>query len=339
MSNPEIIPVDIIFDSNYADNGDLDAPSFYMDPPLGNVVGIGVLWANIPYSYFTIDRFNNQFFFQNNANGGGAIAVCSIRPGTYNPDSFCRELERCFAQSAVEDGVNMRCYMDPATARLTIYNRFLPVSKQFIIWCENQLLCDILGLPNNANGTPNPWGPSLGISPRFKTHFVNGEQILPGGGAGNNNDSLKRIWVWQPIGLLNLSYASNINIHSSLSTDMGIANRIDSKAPSDMLLKIPVTSNFTSFINYNTYQMITPVRRLNLDRVDFYLTLPGRSVYAKNSKDLVGSEESQAPSTQPQAGSPVDPLLPDYIQTRYLPLNGQGFQIAIRFLVDTGNVK
>lgn len=330
-TNSEIIPVDLIFDSNYASNGDKDNPTFYVNPPLENVVGVGILWANIPYSYYTIDRFNNQFFLANDANNGGAIATCNIRPGTYNPESFCRELERCFAQSAVLDGVNMKCYMDPATARLTIYNRFLPQGKQFVIWAENPYLCEIMGIP--VGGT-NPWNPSsFGISPRFKTLFINGEQILPAGGTGNNNDAQNRVWVWQAIGLMNLSYASNINIHSSLSTDMGIANRTDHNAPSDLLLKIPVTSNFTSFINYNTYQMITPVRRMNLDMINFYLTLPGRSTYAKASKDLKDSVESD------QAGSPIDPLLPDYIKTSYLPLNGQGFQIAVRFLVDTGNIK
>lgn len=54
-------PIDIIFDSSKADNGDLDNPMFKLSPELDNIVGASVQWVSCPFTYYVIDRTNNAF--------------------------------------------------------------------------------------------------------------------------------------------------------------------------------------------------------------------------------------------------------------------------------------
>lgn len=41
-------PVDVVFDSFDSDNGSLDTPLFNLLPEVADVVGIALVWVNIP---------------------------------------------------------------------------------------------------------------------------------------------------------------------------------------------------------------------------------------------------------------------------------------------------
>lgn len=58
-------PIDVIFDSSLLNyntpgiNGSTDFPTFTMNPGIKDVIGMCVLWTNVPFSYYVIDNTNN----------------------------------------------------------------------------------------------------------------------------------------------------------------------------------------------------------------------------------------------------------------------------------------
>lgn len=122
-------PVDIVFDSREAH--DFDNPSFLLRPSLNNVVGYSVIWANVTFSYFTVDLLNNGFMlymeddgraFQNLPAVYSILTAfprsrifyrifCRLNPGTYNPITLSHELKRVFATEPIVEAVRY----DPVT--------------------------------------------------------------------------------------------------------------------------------------------------------------------------------------------------------------------------------
>lgn len=116
-------PVDIVFDSTTA--RDRDNPRFTLSPILSNVVGYSVIWANVTFSYFTIDRLNNEFMlymeddlraFRDLPDVYSILTAkpnariyyrifCRINPGTYNPITLAHELKRVFGTEPIVEAV------------------------------------------------------------------------------------------------------------------------------------------------------------------------------------------------------------------------------------------
>ena len=82
----DLVPIDVILSSGDA-NGEavinLDNPTFRMDE-LRDVVGMTVLQASIPFSYYVFDNLTNQFRIT--VTGGTSPAqatyLCTIAPGS-----------------------------------------------------------------------------------------------------------------------------------------------------------------------------------------------------------------------------------------------------------------
>lgn len=49
-------PMDVVFDSRTADNGNRDEPSFNMMPSIDNVKGMSLVWSNIPFTWIVCDE-------------------------------------------------------------------------------------------------------------------------------------------------------------------------------------------------------------------------------------------------------------------------------------------
>jgi hypothetical protein len=75
-------PVDLVFNSANSSNGDRDAPQFYIDPPLVNVTGMQLLWSNIPYTWYNIDRTNNEIVFRTLVMTGISSSYASVNRKT-----------------------------------------------------------------------------------------------------------------------------------------------------------------------------------------------------------------------------------------------------------------
>lgn len=84
------------FDSLEATNAASDSytsrnwPNFKMDNPLMNVVGVKVIEAEIPFSFYTVSSFNNTFQVSYN---GGAYVTLTVPVGNYSAASLATQLQ------------------------------------------------------------------------------------------------------------------------------------------------------------------------------------------------------------------------------------------------------
>lgn len=296
--NGDLIPVDVVFDSNLA--SDPDRGTFTISPSLNNVVGMNVQWVTVPYSYYNIDRLSNSMavFWNYVSDEDNENDTLYLDPGTYNDTSLANEMSRAFSETQMVKGVDIRVFMSPHRARLVIYNLNMNSDEKFAIRINNEYLAKVLGF--DANTTyPAVW----------KQVWRDGQMVN-----ATNTDVNDNMWVIEAPYLLNLNYSSLINIYSTLAPTMqNSARRPDSIET--LISQIPVNIPFTGIINYTTPGTMIPIDRTTVDRAEFYLRLQGRSNYAKNSRTYDNS---------------------DYTITDYLPLNGEGFQICVRFWCDNG---
>lgn len=121
----------------------------------------------------------------------------------------------------------------------------------------------------------------------------------------------------QAPGLLNLAFSSLINVFTGFTRTVPSITR--SQTDKDNIIgKAPVNTNFLGYIFYQFGNEVTKIPPTKIDFIKVYLQLSGRTSYAALSKT---------------------PTNNDFVNTTYLPLNGQGFQIAIRFWVDEGVIR
>jgi hypothetical protein len=95
-------PIDVIFDSSSTVNqlGSLDAPNYVIYPDLTDIVGMSILWTNVPFTYFVIDDTCNTFVFTET--GTGAVSVtATLPPGTYTSSNLQNMLGGIFGVGGV----------------------------------------------------------------------------------------------------------------------------------------------------------------------------------------------------------------------------------------------
>jgi hypothetical protein len=302
MSDPNYIVHDIVFNTMDPDNfGTKDHGKFEVTN-LNNISAMTLLWANIPYSYYVIDRLNNEFqiIYENEEPEEEQVTAvaCRIQPGTYTPPSFCNELRRVFTSNEnVYAGADYRAYIDDRTARLVIYNTSLTGNENFKILINDKYLAEILGFPLGTT-----------VTSHFGQLFKDGELL------DSDNDDNNLHYIVAP-GLLNLTFASVIELRSNLSNYLEYSSRRPTWG-SEVVGIFPLNTIFTGYLFQPGNGNAVPCGKLpSLPHVEFYLSLPGRDKYAANST----SEDNN-----------------DYVIQQELPLNGQGFQVCIRFHEDTG---
>lgn len=77
----------------------MDAPTFTMRPNLSDIIGMTLIWANVPFSYFIVDDTGNTF--EVSVDGGGTFEEYTLPPGTYNSQSICEVINSSFGLDAV----------------------------------------------------------------------------------------------------------------------------------------------------------------------------------------------------------------------------------------------
>lgn len=296
----DLVPIDVIISSGEA-NGEsvvnLDNPHFIMDE-LRDVVGVTVLQASIPFSYYVFDNLTNQF--QITVTGGTsppqATYRCTIAAGSYNSINLIPQLNNALSNAvntATQAVVNLaaagfRSWVDTSTSRLVVLNFLNPgVSGSGGAFNVNfpstiNSASDILGF----YGAPTTASVSTASVPLLD----------------NNEVAQSGNYVTSPFSV-NLSGENLLFLHSSLASSVYGTVRTHTNA-SDILQFITVNNNYQGMIewvNPNPTEM-KPMTRNTITKATFYFTLGFRLRF--------------------QAGS---------VERQYLEFNGQTFQLALRF--------
>jgi hypothetical protein len=290
------LPVDVVFDSRQIENRDF--PTFQVEPALENVVAYQVLWTNVPFSFYTIDQSNNQFIMKcNNALDELIEQVITIKPGTYTPEALRNQLRAAIGSSVLPDAVHYDCLIQPNNARFFIYNkRNSNSSRPFYLQFLDSSLASMLGFVANTTYTAT-WG----------QYFKDGEVIKnttdPPGPGGENV-----IWGLEAPRVSNLMQSPYLHFHATFNGMRNDAARMHD-GYDQLLITTPITSNFTSMILYQGIpEPINLGGSYSIYNLAMYLTHGERTEYRTLDNQRVN----------------------------YLPLNGEGFQVCIRFYVDNG---
>lgn len=292
-----MVPVDVILSSGEA-NGEsvinLDNPNFIMDE-LRDCVGVTVLQASIPFSYYVIDNVSNQF--QITVTGGTTPPTgtyrCTIAAGSYNSINLIPQLHNALAtaintstqavRNLFVDG--LRTWVDTTTSRLVI------LSSNASSGAFN------VNFPLTINSAANLlgfYGAPISGFPSVSTASV---PLLD-----NNEVVQSGNYVTSPFSV-NLSGENLLFLHSSLASSVYGTVRTHTSA-SDILQFMQVNNNYQGmieWINPNPTEM-KPMTRNTITKASFYFTLGFRARF--------------------QAGS---------VERQYLEFNGQPFQLALRF--------
>lgn len=292
----DLVPVDVILSSGEA-NGEssvnLDNPRFILDE-LRDIVGVTVLQASIPFTYYVFDNLTNQFKIT--VTGGTTPAqstyTCTIAPGSYNSINLIPQLLKAFATSTNTGGSTVdltttpngafTAWVDASTTRLVIYTT--GTSTTFNVNFSG------------VNSAQNILG------------FYGGSSVTATNAASttlyDNNDVARTTgyYVTSPFSV-NLSGENLLFLHSSLASSTYGTVRTHTNS-SDILQFMQVNNNYQGmieWINPNPTEM-KPMTKNTITTASFYFTLGFRLRF--------------------QAGA---------TERQYLELQGQPFQLALRF--------
>lgn len=281
-----------------------------------------------------------------------------IQPGTYNPDTLSAAIRNALAVSTLTGARGFKVSMD-GSARLVIYNNALDrpfawqgynndgttiagesdaayanrllalrgSSYKFSIQVDSPSLAQILGLEAGVEYMSSRYvyddngvviKPLFTQPSQFFKNAVDGLSIDPSESKGwNEYQSIPEVIALAPR-LLNLNQATSLQLYSSLSSE---SDKIrDVRGYSGVVSTIPINSIFTSIMQFvmPSQPVVFGQEKRAFNNIKFWLKLSGRDVYVRNSRDAYQTE-------------PLDIV-------DYLPLNGESYQICIRFWIDDGVV-
>ena len=295
MNKMDLVPIDVILSSGEA-NGqsvvNLDAPNFIMDE-LRDVVGVTVLQASIPFSYYVFDNTNNQFRIT--VTGGptppsGGTYLCTITPGSYNSINIVPQLNNAFAtavnvadsstRNLAADG--FRAWVDVSTSCLVVLTSVSAATFTLNFTNVTRSAAAVLGF----YGVTSTASVSTASVPLLD----------------NNEVAQTGQYVTSPFSV-NLSGDNLLLLHSSIASSVYGTVRTHTQS-SDILQFMTVNNNYQGMIewvNPNPTER-KPMTRNTITKATFYFTLGFRTRF--------------------QAGS---------IERQYLEFRGQPFQLALRF--------
>jgi hypothetical protein len=106
----DVFPKDVVFDSGSADTrsfSSLDKPEFTLLPAIEECVGLSLMCAQVPFTYWVIDNTNNKFtitintYSTNTAYNGNQYEV-TIFPGSYSKTSIIGMISYCCQSNTVK---------------------------------------------------------------------------------------------------------------------------------------------------------------------------------------------------------------------------------------------
>lgn len=318
-------PVDVVFDSRASSNNDLNAPEFRMLPSMENVVGVTLLWSNIPYTWYVIDSTNNDFQMKVGSKGSGAWSEVTysftITPGTYSPDTLILEIRRII-------GVYVTANQSPDTGLAAPVSGGTTVGAKFNMYLDSPSSKFVMYFEDAANVNLVQFDVKFNSALAELLGFVGDTWIQSSARrvAGTPDTVTGGVDIWRNAVLVQANAAAvsatkctrligptTIRLLTNIAGMTGSGST--ARGPVDdqlMLAKIPVTGNFTSFMFYqHTPEMIPIPDRTQINYVQLSLKHEGRETYIDHSA----------------TGTPT---------VGYLPLNGEGFQVCIRFYTDDG---
>lgn len=310
------VPIEQIFDSRLS--RDKDYPTFIIDP-IQDAVGMQILWVNVPFSFYVIDELNNRFYIyfksmvgstnesdKFNAGMADTWVPLDIKPGTYTPQAFQMEFRRVVVEAGIFVSnypvtTNIFCLINTSDGKMTIYHT-LTQSFTFGVRFDNEELADILGFQPGRevwSTAGNVWtgGVPAGTGPLPR--YVTGEYTVKMNGP------------------------QRLVLHGTLSGQNVGSARINDNSEGDTVLSFPITNNVGSYLFYQPNQIVLPIDRTSMSTLSFYFTQGDRKRYVKRNAI---AQQSQF------VGDPYPP----YEVVNYLPFNGEGFQVCIRFITDNG---
>lgn len=311
----DLRPVDIVFDSSVADGTsqrDLDNPTFSLLPGVENCVGMALLSAQVPFSYYVIDYTCNTFNIRINTSttiGGGTytnnVYTVSLLPGTYTRNNLKPMLTFCIQnQTTLVKGsggnaglatdlsliFDMRFDIDDTTSSLLFYTYNSTVnaineSNLFNVEFGNNSVAPYIGFANTT---------SKG-SVRSAVYDNSDSLVL------SNSHNL-----YSPFAI-NLSGPSYLFLHSEKLSGAAPGTVRNSSNANDIVAYIPVNNNYQGTIEFlNPIAQRIPFTKCNLPaKIDFRWTLGSRTTF-----NIDGGTNKN-----------------------YLQLQGQAFLVVLRFYV------
>lgn len=265
-----IKPIDVVFDSGEVDtgraSGTSDNPRFAMLPAIERCVGISLIYANIPFTYYVIDETNNQFKV--------GSTTCSIAPGTYNSVNLIPQLQ------LATTGLNLAFFVDVTTSKLVSY---LTVAGSFTLDFNVANSCaEVLGFAQTSYASIDP-----ATVPLY-----------------DNADTLLTKQYIQGPRVVNLSGPSQMFVSSDLGSIIygNVRNQTGNKS---LIGFFPVNNNYQGTIDMvRENPPVIKTSPVNVSTVELKLTIGNRTSYGASGLS-------------------------------YLSLNGEYFQVAIRFWVES----
>lgn len=263
----DLVPIDLVLYSNESNGESIinpNNPRFILDE-LRDVVGVCVLQASIPFSYYVFDNLNNQLKIV--VTGGTtplpSTYTCTISPGSYNSINLVAQLQKAFQTSVNSSGqtVNLTtagfvAWVDVTSSALVIYTSGSSTSFQVDFTNVNSAQ-QILGYTNGG---------------------ITASQATAGAPLYDNNDTARTsgYYAISPFSV-NLSGENLLLLHSSLASSVFGTVRTHTNA-SDIIQIITVNNNYQGMIEWNNpFPEKKPMTKTTITSASFYLTLGTRT--------------------------------------------------------------
>lgn len=341
-------PVDITFDSSQTT--DYDNPRFIVSPPIENCLKYSVVECNIPFSFYIIDNTNNSFrmySFETVANTTAVeyYADCKITPGTYTANQLGWEMRRAVnvtpsfrlsnnaaraSSAAIPYAIGFQFQVDESNGRLLVWN-----AEHKTNYTASSVNQDVnFGIKVDSEALAK----ILGVYAGFKYRSIQSQLWLEGAIVASINDSHEGEWATQGSktpnannvilflrgdNVVNMLYSPSIMVMSDL--DNGRYNRYSEGKKSDnLLIDVPIQTNFLNYIFYQPTSADIPYESQSITKVEFWLQHGDKQQYSHHAREWDGV------NTDFNSAAPAQRV------ENYLSLNGQPWQITIRFWVDDG---
>lgn len=162
-----------------------DWPLFLMGKPLNNIAAVKILEAQIPFSYYVFNRFNNTFTLTE-SNGGGARLV-TIPVGNYNSATIISALSNALTNASANGHTYTTTY-NQASQLLTITSN-AGSTRTFTLtfgtnlydpgWTNPRLWLGFSGGANTSNTSQTLVAPSVIQLTGYNYVYINSVAVGP----------------------------------------------------------------------------------------------------------------------------------------------------------------
>ncbi len=323
-----LYPVDVVFDSalsNSTATQARDTPSFSLLPGIPNCVGMTVLYCQLPFSYYVSDTTNNTFKVQ----VGSDVYRVYLQPGTYTTTSLVQMMQAILniqyssstpelggVQVVVNSGSALFSDLGSAVYNLTplVYDQSTKItfyvgavayySTPFRLDFTESTNCgELLGFSSVVAGGGSFGGSAdtAGLYSSSKANVYDNTETL----IGNTN-------YYEAPYTVNLSGPPYLYLHSTLASGLPYGAVRNATAKDDIIQDVVVNNNYQGVIQYsNPYPQRVQFTKTTITSASFYWTLGNRTSFSNSG--LTGV-------------------------TNYLSLQGQTFQVKIRFYIQLDTV-